>query len=217
MATEILEKPIGYFTNDRAEMINFLPNQIEKVLELGCGEGGFGAMVKARFNAEVWGIEYENDQGNIARQRLDRVFIGDAAQLISSLPDGYFDTVICFDVLEHIYDPYSLLNELKSKLKPNAHIISSIPNMRYFRTLFDLIANRNWDYQANGILDITHVRFFTTNSIKKMYENAGYDVLRHEGINASKSIKPVLLNLLTLGLFSDIKYLQFATVARLKT
>ena len=162
------------------------------------------------------GIEYEETQGSHAAKLLDKVLIGDAHVLIDQLPDNYFDTVICNDVLEHLYDPYTILSKLKMKMKPEGKVISSIPNIRYFRTFFALLFKKQWDYQANGILDITHVRFFTTKSIVKMYENAGYQVLIHKGINASKSIKPVLFNILMLGFFSDIKYIQFATVAQVK-
>ncbi|MBK9733896.1 MAG: class I SAM-dependent methyltransferase [Saprospiraceae bacterium] len=197
-------------------MMEFLPKNIGVVLEIGCGEGGFSTYLKNTYHCEVWGIEYEKEQGLVASKYLDKVLIGDVGQLMDQLPDHYFDTVICNDVLEHIYDPYTILKSLKTKMKAEGKVISSIPNIRYFRNLYDLVFNKNWDYQANGILDITHVRFFTTKSIVKMYENAGYKVLTHKGINASKSIKPRLFNILTLGTFSDIKYIQFATVAQVK-
>lgn len=214
MRTSLMDKPKGYFSNVREEMLAFLPEQIGVVLEIGCGEGGYSALLKKKYNCEIWGIEYEEIQGNRASQLLDKVLIGDALMLIDQLPDHYFDTVICNDVLEHLYDPYTILNKLKKKIKSNGKVISSIPNIRYFRTFFSLIFKKQWDYQANGILDITHLRFFTTKSIVKMYEDAGYKILNHKGINASKSIKPVLFNILMLGFFSDIRYIQFATVAQ---
>ena len=216
MSSSLLDKPAGYFSNVREEMATFLPEKIGVVLEIGCGEGGYAAHLKNKYHCEVWGIEYEETQGSHAAKLLDKVLIGDAHVLIDQLPDNYFDTVICNDVLEHLYDPYTILSKLKMKMKPEGKVISSIPNIRYFRTFFALLFKKQWDYQANGILDITHVRFFTTKSIVKMYENAGYQVLIHKGINASKSIKPVLFNMLMLGFFSDIKYIQFATVAQVK-
>ncbi len=209
-----IEKPAGYFSNIREEMVAFLPDKIGVVLEIGCGEGGYASHLKNLYNCEVWGIEYEDTQGIRARSLIDKVLIGDVAVLIDQLPDNYFDIVICNDVLEHLYDPYSILDRLKCKMKHEGKVISSIPNIRYFRTFFALVFKKQWNYEGNGILDFTHVRFFTTKSIIKMYENAGYKVLVHKGINPSKSIKPVLFNILTLGWFSDIKYIQFATVAQ---
>ena len=216
MSNSLIDKPAGYFSNIREEMVSFLPQQVGVVLEIGCGEGGYAAHLKKLYNCEVWGIEYEETQGNSAKSLLDKVLIGDVHVLIDQLPDNYFDTVICNDVLEHLYGPYSILSKLKSKMRQDGKVISSIPNIRYFRTFFALLFKKQWDYQGNGILDITHVRFFTTKSIVKMYENAGYKVLVHKGINPSKSIKPFLFNIAMLGLFSDIKYIQFATVAQVK-
>ncbi|MFZ1558973.1 MAG: class I SAM-dependent methyltransferase, partial [Saprospiraceae bacterium] len=176
MSHSLMDKPAGYFSNVREEMATFLPEKIGVVLEIGCGEGGYAAHLKNKYHCEVWGIEYEETQGSHAAKLLDKVLIGDAHVLIDQLPDNYFDTVICNDVLEHLYDPYTILSKLKMKMKPEGKVISSIPNIRYFRTFFALLFKKQWDYQANGILDITHVRFFTTKSIVKMYENAEYQV-----------------------------------------
>ena len=92
-------------------------------------------------------------------------------------------------------------------------MISSIPNIRYFRAFFKILFKGEWDYADEGIMDRTHVRFFTRKSIRKMFENAGYKVETHEGINPSKSIKPLLINIPLLGSAGDMRYLQFATVA----
>lgn len=216
MKTPIIAKPVGYFSNIREEMMEFIPENISVSLEIGCGEGGFSVHLINIYHCEAWGIEFEEAQGKKASEKLHKVLIGDVEVLVDKLPEAYFDTIICNDVLEHIYDPYTVLSKLKTKLKHGGKIVSSIPNIRYFRTFYDLIFKGKWDYQANGILDITHVRFFTTKSIIKMYENAGYRIVKHTGINASKSIKPVIINLLTFGMFPDIKYLQFATVAEVR-
>lgn len=197
-------------------MLKFIPQKTKMVLEIGCGEGNFGALLKRVLGAEVWGIEYEPTQANVAAKQLDKIFCGDVMSLIDQLPDDYFDAIICNDVLEHLTDPYTVLEKAKRKLTGQGVVISSLPNIRYFRNFFDFVFRKNWDYTERGIMDFTHFRFFTVNSIRKMYENLNYDIITLEGINPTKSLKPWPVIVLTLGYFSDIKYLQFATVAKPK-
>jgi SAM-dependent methyltransferase len=205
-----------YYQGGRTEMLKFIPETAKKVLEIGCGEGNFGSLLKAQLGAEVWGIEYEPEQATVASKQIDKILCGDVMLLVDQLPEHYFDVIICNDVLEHLTDPYTVLKKLKTKLTTKGVVVSSLPNIRYFRNFFDLVFRRNWDYTERGIMDFTHFRFFTINSIRKMYENLDYEIMTLEGINPTKSIKPWPLIILTLGLFSDIKYLQFATVAKPK-
>ncbi len=211
-----MEKPKNYFSILRKEMLKYVPASAKIILEIGCGDGTFSEHLKQTKNIECWGIEYEPEQAAIAKTRMHKILVGDALMMINELPNNYFDAVICNDVLEHLLDPYTVLKNLKAKIKSNGLVISSLPNVRFFRNLSDLVFNKNWDYQDNGILDITHLRFFTTKSIVKMYENAGFEVITHEGINKTQSIRPVLINIFTFNAFSDIYYLQFATVAKVK-
>ncbi len=212
----IIEKPVNYFSNFRQDMVKYVPKDAKFILEIGCGEGVLTQHLKTTMGAVCWGIEYEPKQAAIAAAKIDKVLVGDALVMIDELPDNYFDAVICNDVLEHLYDPYRVLQKLKAKIKPNGVMISSLPNVRYFRNLFDLFFQKNWDYKDSGILDVTHIRFFTTKSIVKMYENAGFEVIKHEGINKTKSIRPLLMNIFTFNAFWDIRFMQFATVAKVK-
>ncbi len=213
---DYVNKPNDYYENERPEMIAYLPENAETVLDVGCSNGQFGAAVKKKNNAEVWGIEPFESFGKLAVAKLDKVFIASVEGTISELPDRYFDVIYFNDVLEHLLDPYSVLEQMKAKLKPNGVIISSIPNIRYFRTFFKILFKGEWDYTDQGILDRTHVRFFTKKSIAKMYHNAGFEIVSHEGINGSKSLKPVLFNIFLGFNGMDMKYIQFATVARKK-
>ena len=202
-----------YYSGTRPEMMSYVPVSAATILEIGCGEGEFGLRLKKERGAKVWGVEYDPVSASKAEKVLDKVLTGDINKALDELPDGYFDAVVCNDVLEHLTDPYTVLDRLKKKLSSNGVVVSSIPNVRFFRNLYDLVFRKNWDYTEDGILDKTHFRFFTKNSIRKMYEGVGYKILRLDGINASKSIRPIFWNLLFLGAFSDIKYRQFATVA----
>jgi 2-polyprenyl-3-methyl-5-hydroxy-6-metoxy-1,4-benzoquinol methylase len=150
----------------------------------------------------------------IAETKLDKVLTGACEDRIKDLPDGHFDVIYFNDVLEHLVDPYKVLEAIKSKLSPNGVIISSIPNVRYFRVLKKLVVNKNWEYEKDGVLDKTHLRFFTSKSIQKMYTDLGYKIQSHQGINKTKSIKPYLYNVPLFFSAMDIFYIQYATVVK---
>src|SRR5690606_13081315 len=118
------------------------------------------------------------------------------------------------DVLEHLIDPEEVLKVIKPKLAANGVIISSIPNVRFYRSFRKVVIQKDWEYEDYGIMDRTHLRFFTKKSIRRMYEKLGYEIVKHEGINRSKSIKPYLFYALTLFTQLDMQYVQFATVAK---
>lgn len=216
MSFDITAKPKIYFNVVRKEMLPFVPKEAKIILEIGCGDGNFGNLLLENGAKEVWGIEYEKEQGQIAEKVMTKVFVGDVAEQLLNLPDQYFDAIVCNDVLEHLVDPYTVINKLRPKLKKDGVMISSIPNIRYFRNLFDYFFNKNWDYTDSGIMDKTHFRFFTYKSIRKMFESNGYEVVKMEGINPTKSIRPLIWNIFLLGSFWDIRFLQFATIAKVK-
>jgi 2-polyprenyl-3-methyl-5-hydroxy-6-metoxy-1,4-benzoquinol methylase len=209
-------KPEGYYDNVRKEMLHYLPEKAKKILDVGCGNGAFASLVKQKNNAEVWGIELMEEEAIIAKTVLDNVLIGSCEIHLNELPEKYFDVIYFNDVLEHLADPYSVLEILKSKLAPNGVVISSIPNVRFYRSFAKVVFAKDWKYEEYGIMDKTHLRFFTGKSIKRMYEDLGYKVLVHEGLNKTKSLKPFLFNALVLFTQMDIINHQYATVACLK-
>lgn len=211
------EKPDEYFAQTRPEMIKYIPKNSKKILDVGCGRGLFGSQLKQNFNAEVWGIEIDERAGEQAKEKIDKVFIGDVMKLISEIPDKYFDCIVFNDILEHLIDPYSLLLKIKSKLTENGVIVCSIPNVRYFLNLMNLMIKKQWKYEDAGILDKTHLRFFTEKSIKEMFKDLDYELIRIEGINPIKSWKFSLLNILSFGYLSDTKFMQFACAAKPKS
>ena len=207
-------KPAEYYAQARSEILPFIPDTARRILDVGCSEGKFGLQLKDTLNAEVWGVEMVETAAAIARQRLDRVLVGDIMQKLEELPDHYFDCVTFNDVLEHLVDPYQILVAVKQKLSPRGVVVTSIPNVRYFRNLFNLVVRGNWRYEEYGTLDSTHLRFFTKKSIAEMFQSLGYSVIRLQGINPTPSWKVTLFNMLTLGFFNDTRYLQFCCVAQ---
>lgn len=206
-------KPKGYYDNIRVEMLKYLPSNAKKILDIGCGNGAFAEVIKNKNQAEVWGIELMAEEAVKAKLVLDKVFSGPCENFINDLPDQYFDVIYCNDVLEHLVDPYHVLKVIQKKLVHNGLVISSIPNVRYHNTFIKTLIGKDWKYEDHGVMDFTHMRFFTQKSIHRMFTEAGFEVKVNEGINKSKSIKPYLYNIPFLFTQMDIIYPQFATVA----
>lgn len=207
-------KPSDYYSNVRTEMLEYLPNDASRIIDIGCGNGAFGKVILENREAEVWGIELMPDEATQASEFLFKVFSGPVEDHLDSLPEDYFEVAYCNDVLEHLADPYDVLKKLKSKLKPGGVVISSIPNIRYHNALIKLLVKKDFQYEKFGVMDHTHLRFFTGKSIRRMYEDLGYKVVLHEGINVSRSLKPFLYNVPLFFTALDIRYPQYATVAR---
>lgn len=205
-----------YYQGSRPEMQNLIPENSKKILEIGCGEGFFGMATKKRLSAEVWGVEYDQESAKKAEDKLDKVLCGDINILANDLPEAYFDCIVFNDVLEHLVDPYSILDKMKSKLTPEGVIVSSIPNIRYFLVLKKYLVNRDWKYEEAGVMDRTHLRFFTKKSIIRMFDELDFQIIHIEGINSTKSLKFKIANIISLGIFNDSRYMQYACVVKPK-
>ncbi len=209
-----------YYGRPRREMVSHIPVDAAVILDIGCGAGAFAAGLKeewARYDRplEVWGVEMDPAAAARATEVLDRVLVGDAGTVLADLPAGGFDVVILNDILEHVVAPEALLRELRPLLREGGHVVSSVPNVRFFPNVVDLVVHGSWQYTDEGILDRTHLRFFTRSSMIALFEDSGYEVESIVGINPTGSLKFRLLNLFTLGRWSDMRYLQFAIRARL--
>jgi 2-polyprenyl-3-methyl-5-hydroxy-6-metoxy-1,4-benzoquinol methylase len=212
------ENNYNYIYQNRKEMLAFVPEACKKILEVGCGDGSFAVQLKERQGTEVWGVEMHRESADIAVKRLDRVICGNFLELINlkQLPLNYFDCIVFNDVLEHFPNYDEVLQEIKTILTANASVVTSLPNFRYVGNLWEIIVKKDFQYKSSGVLDYTHYRFFTQKSIGRIFDEAGYKVLRSYGVNGTGSLKVKLLNLLTFNFFSDIYYLQIATLAQLR-
>lgn len=208
------EKPAAYYYSDRSEMLQYVPEHAQRILEIGCGAGEFGESLKKYRNIEFWGVDICQEMAEHAKAKLDNVIVGNIESENLSLPGGYFDCIVFNDVIEHLVNPWIVLNNMRQLLNNTGCVIASIPNIRYFDTIRDLIKNKNWQYQDYGILDKTHLRFFTINSIRSLFEVSNFTVVNIQGIKARKfPWKFNIFNLLMNRTFDDMKYLQFACVA----
>lgn len=209
------DKPDNYYNKSRNEMLCYVPEQSSRILDVGCGAGEFGNALKSRRQVEVWGVELSQQAADEAQTKLDRVIVGSIDDTLP-LPDGYFDCIVFNDVLEHLVNPWAVLNKIKAFIKPNGHVIASIPNVRYFENVKQLLIHKQWKYEDYGILDKTHLRFFTIASIKEMFITCGYSVNTIEGINGKQfPWKLNLINIIMNNKLHDMKYLQIACQATL--
>jgi 2-polyprenyl-3-methyl-5-hydroxy-6-metoxy-1,4-benzoquinol methylase len=214
--TNMLHKPKAYFQATRDEMLKYIPKNVQTTLEFGCGCGGFFKVLREKLDVETWGVEIDKESAQKAQTEMQKIINLDAIEALKEIPENYFDCVILFDVLEHLVNPYYLLDALKINLTKDGVIVASIPNVRYYRNLINFAIKGNWDYKDHGILDKTHLRFFTRNSIIKMFNQLNFEILKLEGIHPTSSTTFKLLNLIFPNMLSDARYRQFAVVVKLK-
>jgi 2-polyprenyl-3-methyl-5-hydroxy-6-metoxy-1,4-benzoquinol methylase len=208
-----------YFAHCRPEMIPFLPSVPQAVLEIGCGDGNFARNFPDVDQLDYWGIELDPSAGQTARKMLKHVLIGDYNDLIAQIPTHHFDLVICNDVIEHMPDTKDFLTKIKAHMKPDARLIGSIPNVRHISHLYELLIKKDWEYKSAGILDDTHLRFFTERSWRRTLEAAGFSIEKMSGINPvlmyDSRFEKRLQRLMTKLLGRDTRYLQFGFSANL--
>lgn len=180
------EKPDYYYRGERPEVMRIVPDSAMRILEIGCGAGVTSRMLKENNGArELVGVEYDAVAAKEASKYMDRVFCGDVEKLNLPYPAGYFDCIIYADVLEHLRDPEKLLKKHKRLLSKNGVMVMSIPNTRHFSLVNQLMEGR-WTYEECGLLDSTHIRFFTLSEIKEMLSRCGLLPLEIKGKRVDK-------------------------------
>lgn len=209
-------KPNTYFSATRFEMIPFVPENTKTLLDVGCSNGIFAESIKNKYGAEVWGIEITESAIEEAKKKLDKILVGYLDENLNKLEDKHFDVISFNDVLEHMEDPYDALFKVKNKLSENGVIVASIPNVRYLKNLLKLVLKKEWKYVDDGILDRTHLRFFTKKTIEQMFDDLGFEIVDIKGINSIRGWKACIIKVLSLGFFEDTLHQQFAVVVKIK-
>ncbi len=171
-----------YYRYARSEILELIPEEANSVLDIGCGAGRLGVTLKSRRDVSVHGVQVVHEVASEAAKVLDRVWSSPVEEAIAEMPDNAYDCIVLADVLEHLEDPWSTLDKLRSKLSQGGCFIASIPNVQNWTVLRGVLEGR-FDYMTEGILDRTHLRFFTRKSIRELFWNSG---LRIEKLSVTR-------------------------------
>jgi SAM-dependent methyltransferase len=180
---------MNYHSNINKHLINIIPPSCSNILEIGCGSAPLALPLKKRNPKLIYtGIEINAEALDKSPSLSFATLVNENIENlnINNIPNSPFDCIIFGDVLEHLVDPWSVLKSLSTLLLPNSFVAASIPNVAHCSIIASLLADQ-WNYTPNGLLDLTHLRFFTLNSITNLFSNASLSILE---INASPLTPP---------------------------
>lgn len=204
------KKTAGYFNTARTEILSLINKSNERVLEIGCAEGATLDLLKTCSYAQwVGGVDISDKAIAKAKKRdIDYLKTLNIENESLEIDNKSIDLLLILDVLEHLVDPWVSLKKLTELLKADGTIIISIPNVRSLRVLLPLIFLGSWTYRDSGILDKTHLRFFTRKSAIELVESAGLSV------NMIKELPdyhwlPNIINKATFKIFSQFLVPQY--------
>jgi 2-polyprenyl-3-methyl-5-hydroxy-6-metoxy-1,4-benzoquinol methylase len=198
--------------NERPDIETLVPPLTQALLDVGCGTGRLGASLKALGIPRVVGIELNPTAAEQARAVLDEVVVADVERDALPFDDASFDCIVYGDILEHLVDPWTTLRTQRRLLSSTGAVIVSIPNVAYWRNVLNVLRGR-WEYTASGMLDATHLRFFTWREIEQLVGQAGYRIERVKTpiIPGSRSW---VLNWITRGRLEHLLVWRYVVVAR---
>lgn len=209
-------KPDSYFGNARTEIQPLLPAWSPRVLELGCGGGATLRWLRAnQLAGEVHGIELFDEAAEAARPHLDSLCQLNIEHDTLPYSAASFDLILCLDVLEHLVDPWRAMAILRQLLAPGGVLVASVPNVRHACVSLPLLFGGHWRYRPVGILDKTHLRFFTRESALELIQSPGLAItqVRETGLYLRRNPYGIA-NLLTLGLLRPLFVVQYLIQAR---
>lgn len=206
-----MQKDKSYYSHGRNDILRLIPNGAKRILDVGCGNGALGKELK-KMRMEVVGIEMDAGAFEEAKVNLDNALLGDVEKISLPFPEGYFDCIIFADILEHLHEPKTALERYRRYLNNDGCVISSIPNVRYYKVIIRLLKGA-WDYADAGPLDKSHLRFFTLINIKEMFEAAGYEIERvGRNIVAARGFE--ILNFLFFNKLKEFLTYQYYVIAK---
>lgn len=159
------------------QSVSLVPNN-SRILEIGCATGFIGEYLIKKKGCCVVGVEERREEANIARKRLQKVIEGNIddgkiTHRVKAL--GKFDIIFASAVIEHLKDPWKALKKWKNFLKNDGFLIITTSNIVHWSTRLHTLLGK-FNYQEYGILDNTHIRFFTIETFKRLVEDCGYKI-----------------------------------------
>jgi 2-polyprenyl-3-methyl-5-hydroxy-6-metoxy-1,4-benzoquinol methylase len=164
-----------YYLHPRPDVIMLVPAGANRILDVGCAAGATGMELINRQDCELYGIEMQPEPASLAAQFYKAVHVEDVELFELPYPDHYFDAILFADVLEHLKDPWGTIRRYSRCLKPGGAIVASIPNVSHAEVLIQLLQGY-WSYTDAGLLDRTHLRFFTRHTIKSLFPEDSFSI-----------------------------------------
>ncbi len=206
---------MNYYEHARTEVLPHLPAphaEPMRLLEVGCGAAGTLARIRQeRPDAWLAGVEIVPLESP-AYATLDQLEPLNIEEQMPQVDPGSLDVLMCLDVLEHLRDPGAALQRLAPLLKPRGRLIVSLPNIQYIKVSVPLLFGR-FDYTDEGVLDRTHLRFFTRRSALGMISASGFEIERVERLRI-RDVRKLMHVLIPLPGWRDLWTKQFLFVAR---
>jgi SAM-dependent methyltransferase len=194
----------GYFSELRMPLISLAQGTPKRVLEIGCASGQTLAYFKEHGAEWVVGVELSDEVAETARARseVDQVLTGNVETMTLPFEEASFDLIITGHVLEHLTDPWAVLRELRTLLKPGGQLIGALPNIRNVRVVLPLLLVGRWRYEKSGLMDWTHLRFFTASTIVELLKSCEFEIAKI--VPEFSSTRAGFFNRLTLGLMKNL-------------
>ena len=155
----------------------------KKVLEVGCASGYVSKFLSDQLNCTVVGVEIDPVAAKEAEKYCQKVIVGDIEKNDFFIHIGAerFDIITFGDVLEHLRNPISVLKAMRPLLSDDGFILASIPNIAHISVALELLEGK-FEYRTLGLLDDTHIRFFTKKSILAMFRDAGFEIVQWDRV-----------------------------------
>jgi SAM-dependent methyltransferase len=207
------KKDAAYFRHAREDILDLLPaGGFGTVVDVGGSSGATLSAIKARWpNVRTICIDIHEESARTARERGHEAFVCDIER---SIPDvfGSSDLVLFLDILEHLVDPWRRLTEIVKQLPPGARVIVSLPNVRFWEASCRLFFLADWRLRDAGVMDRTHLRFFTRRTGAEMLRAANLHIYKIRAGFPGKRRYPII-DLLSLGLIRDFLAAQYVYAA----
>jgi len=167
-----MSNPADMNRNQNEYLVRFFPKDPGRVLDVGCGTGEGADRYRLLGASEVIGVELVPEKAKLAAHKLDKVYCDNIELMELPFEPGSFDTIVCSDIIEHLFNPWGTMRRLAALLANTGTLLASVPNLANYTILLNILGG-SFPYTEWGLLDRKHLRFFTIDDMAEMLEDAG--------------------------------------------